>query len=1507
MDEVLQYEQMHLADVIEKIQEAADSCERDAKSMAKEISSFICVDYEDRAKLSSLYKDQKKLYAQAEKYAGFLDSPYFGRMDFDVPILEGEEYRTESYYIGKEDISTYQAPNDKKKEQLVIDWRSPIGECYYLRNQRDFVVKGSKISLVLKRAFDISKRKLKTYKTEYDGTTVSLEGDVVDSFLLTVLKDKRRVNRLTDIIRTIQANQNEIIRKPFEMSFIVQGCAGSGKTMILLHRLSTILYNNRGLSAQGIKIITPNRFFDMHINALSRELGVDEIERFSVEEYYSYLIHKFDRKIDVRSEVESEKAMDPEMLRYIYSSEYSDSMRDLYQQLWHQMLDRLSASGFQSYLEKAKTRYPEVQTFTNDTYEKLIAAFTTARLAARERNKAWKEARQNAVEVEERVNNVKSEIDEINKRLPQIVEDTKKSLQDSMDNNEAILKQLDDQISDIDNQNEELSAKAELEEQHKKAFQGQLDDIENNREQLCDCSSVPGVSVPIKRVIMERERDLILRYHQTQRELNNLAVFRVGKRRELLEQIGRISDQYRQKVAQFLDTQKRELQVKIDICSGRTAEIGNQVEENNKAKGKLINRKQAKDIIGKTVAHAYEELTNYPYRDFTSVFSSDENVVLAPLFYQLNITVKSLLEHEKRLKAANDRLVKARIVAEEKEKVAFSDNEIKELDRCGRIVDQVSFSNLSRNVLFRKLLSVYQQYNQEYKRYNYRHKLYLRLLLCSMYYSRGVSSDRFINIDEAQDLSVAEYRLLSTILGPRCVFNLYGDTNQNVYSYKGISSWDEIRFITDQVYELNENYRNTLQITKFCNEEFGTSVYPIGVSGKEVVELDLLSAVDCIVAEKKNQKKNRCAILYRYGVQAIRESLKVLLDESIASWSNIDEERVCVLTVEQAKGLEFDSVVVITDHMTNNEKYIAYTRALDTLIVVRDVFESKIEEELTEFDEAVLEEEISLEDDLGMVDEQGGNASSDGGSSLTDSQTFIMTEDENEIASDVTDQDSTEAGSLYNALPKVDVDLKIVEEIEASLSEKFGESVVLTEAQRIIATLLDAHENVIYVAPAGNRKSLLLNWFAYKMHHEIKKQTIISADSHMQENLLVLAEQAGLRAGVVMDMESFHADFSKEKYDIVFVPLDFFNIRSNVEKFIEYFTGRVSYWGIDNPSMENGALQVLIECGAAISCAMYIMLKPGNNIPEIEGFKAVEVEGSANTVPVKKINLISVEDKKRWIIENTHLLVGQGIIYCNDEDDCSSICKALRKKKIKAEAYIQIEQEENVEKINYLTATFTQGGLPIIATTHETGKNLTNPNLRFIIHYDIPERNVYKTHVGQLAYSPDSIVYDLMVRQAPGFEGTETENNVLTSEGMNDSIGSERVIVSESKLSSGKNIYHETQEGTYRSWTVLDQETAVKTCDDDFIFGNASGVPKGMCGFFDAEDFVNGQYCELKFIYEKQVYSASVSADYTPSRRIKIRWDAILGREFKRLYKLNSITKVSFHRCGEKTYELIVE
>ena len=65
----------------------------------------------------------------------------------------------------------------------------------------------------------------------------------MDEFLIKILLDKKDSNKLTDIIYTIQGNQNRIIRANSMESFIVQGCAVSGKTMILLHRLSYLKFN----------------------------------------------------------------------------------------------------------------------------------------------------------------------------------------------------------------------------------------------------------------------------------------------------------------------------------------------------------------------------------------------------------------------------------------------------------------------------------------------------------------------------------------------------------------------------------------------------------------------------------------------------------------------------------------------------------------------------------------------------------------------------------------------------------------------------------------------------------------------------------------------------------------------------------------------------------------------------------------------------------------------------------------------------------------------------------------------------------------------------------------------------------------------------------------------------------------------------------------------------------------------------------------------------------------
>ena len=150
------------------------------------------------------------------------------------------------------------------------------------RNTRtkDFKVNGLKCQLFLKRTIEIKNQEILYINTEFDSDAIVLDGKVIDPFLLSVLRDKRRDYKLTNIIKTIQSNQSDIISKPIDENFIVQGCAGSGKTMILLHRLSYLLYNNPGVDFSKWCILTPNEFFDKHIDDLGRELEIDKIKRF---------------------------------------------------------------------------------------------------------------------------------------------------------------------------------------------------------------------------------------------------------------------------------------------------------------------------------------------------------------------------------------------------------------------------------------------------------------------------------------------------------------------------------------------------------------------------------------------------------------------------------------------------------------------------------------------------------------------------------------------------------------------------------------------------------------------------------------------------------------------------------------------------------------------------------------------------------------------------------------------------------------------------------------------------------------------------------------------------------------------------------------------------------------------------------------------------------------------------------------------------------------------------
>ena len=207
---------------LRKVEKKLDSIverKNDAFTKAQsELGSFVAYDYSDLTVKKELIDSADKKRADLNKWKAYKDSPYFGRLE-----MTDDSGKTHSYLIGNEVIG-------EGTDLIVLDWRDDLAKVFYRKRELHFSVKGINYDLRLRRAVTIKEAKLKAVNTEYDYSDWTPKGEIIDPFLLSVLEDKRRDYKLTDIIRTIQANQNDIIERPLEENFVVQGCAGSGKT-----------------------------------------------------------------------------------------------------------------------------------------------------------------------------------------------------------------------------------------------------------------------------------------------------------------------------------------------------------------------------------------------------------------------------------------------------------------------------------------------------------------------------------------------------------------------------------------------------------------------------------------------------------------------------------------------------------------------------------------------------------------------------------------------------------------------------------------------------------------------------------------------------------------------------------------------------------------------------------------------------------------------------------------------------------------------------------------------------------------------------------------------------------------------------------------------------------------------------------------------------------------------------------------------------------------------------
>lgn len=114
--------------------------------------------------------------------------------------------------------------------------------------------------------------------------------------------------------------------------------------------------------------------------------------------------------------------------------------------------------------------------------------------------------------------------------------------------------------------------------------------------------------------------------------------------------------------------------------------------------------------------------------------------------------------------------------------------------------------------------------------------------------------------------------------------------------------------------------------------------------------------------------------------------------------------------------------------------------------------------------------------------------------------------------------------------------------------------------------------------------------------------------------------------------------------------------------------------------------------------------------------------------------------------------------------------------------------------------------------------------------------------------------------------------------------------------------YLKIKPGHYDSWEIVDEVTAIKTCDKSFFDYNGSGVPKGICWFFDAEELETSENKSLSLVYSGVTYDAKVQNDSTDRRRVRIFWNAELGKRFNEYKDYN--VKAKFTKATDLVYEI---
>lgn len=200
-----------------------------------------------------------------------------GTLDADVPglsfgRLDGEH--GETWYVGRRHVE------DDRGDPVVVDWRADVAVPFYrataadplgLERRRRFLMTGQHLDDLVDEVFD-----------DPDSVDAAHHGGIPDPLLAEL--ERERTGEMQDIVATIAAEQDAVIRAPLDACLVVQGGPGTGKTAVGLHRAAFLLFEHRRrLDEAGVLVVGPNPIFLRYIAQVLPSLGETAVRQTTLE------------------------------------------------------------------------------------------------------------------------------------------------------------------------------------------------------------------------------------------------------------------------------------------------------------------------------------------------------------------------------------------------------------------------------------------------------------------------------------------------------------------------------------------------------------------------------------------------------------------------------------------------------------------------------------------------------------------------------------------------------------------------------------------------------------------------------------------------------------------------------------------------------------------------------------------------------------------------------------------------------------------------------------------------------------------------------------------------------------------------------------------------------------------------------------------------------------------------------------------------------------------------